>query len=56
MNSVALDKLRKKIGKFPMALLEMTIAFFIVRGMLFYVGKRIAFIFSLSFGVRAIIS
>ncbi|MDR0650277.1 MAG: metallophosphoesterase [Candidatus Peribacteria bacterium] len=53
MNSVALDYFRKKLGKLPMALLEMTIVFFIVRGMLFYVGKRIAFSFSLPFGVWA---
>ncbi|MDR2191185.1 MAG: metallophosphoesterase [Candidatus Peribacteria bacterium] len=36
-----------------MALIEMTIAFFIVRGMLFYVGTRIAFVFSLPIGVWA---
>jgi hypothetical protein len=56
MNSVVLDYVRKKIGKFPTTLLEITAIFFIVRGMLFYVGQRIAFSFSLSIGVWATVS
>ncbi|MDR2415413.1 MAG: metallophosphoesterase [Candidatus Peribacteria bacterium] len=39
-----------------MTLLEMTIVFFMVRGMLFYVGKRVAFTFSIPLGVWATIS
>ena len=49
-------KLAKKIGKFPGFLLEFSIDFFLLWGMIFYIGQRISVIFSSPCDCRVLLS
>jgi hypothetical protein len=53
MNSIFLETLKKKLGRIPMALVEETIIFLIVRSMVFYIGRRLSITFSFSTGFLA---